>query len=265
MLGVYNYTVILTYIGMLFSFAGIHFVFSNSDRSFILALLCLMIAGIMDMFDGKVASTKKNRSDFEKLFGIQIDSMADIISYGVFPSLIVYKLAIGDIHYPVEHPIQARIAICICAIYLLSALIRLSYFNVDEMERQTKTTESRHEYKGLPVTSVAIVLPVVFITSYFMGNARPPILPCLGLLLLMSILFITPFKMPKPALLGKIIMIIIGLLEFVMLILGKAYCVPTEKKEPSVMFENQVNIEDELNDSDSINLKSMIIKDYKNE
>ena len=37
LLGVYNYTVILTYVGMLFSFAGIHFVFSNNDRSFILA------------------------------------------------------------------------------------------------------------------------------------------------------------------------------------------------------------------------------------
>ena len=171
LLGVYNYTVILTYVGMLFAFAGIHFVFSNNDRSFILALLCLMIAGVMDMFDGKVASTKKNRTPSEKLFGIQIDSMADIISYGVFPALIVYKLAIGDKQYPVDHPWQARIVICICALYLLSALIRLSYFNVDEMERQNQTSESRHEYRGLPVTSVAIVLPAVFIVSYFMGNS----------------------------------------------------------------------------------------------
>ena len=155
LLGVYNYTVILTYIGMIFSFAGIHFVFSNSDRSFILALLCLMVAGVMDMFDGKVASTKKNRTDDEKLFGIQIDSMADIISYGVFPSLIVYKLAIGDAQYPVEHPWQARGVICICAIYLLCALIRLSYFNVDEMNRQKKT-RSFTPWHGLVVTKLRI-------------------------------------------------------------------------------------------------------------
>lgn len=245
LLGVYNYTVVLTYVGMLFSFAGIHYVFSNNDKSFILALLCLMISGIMDMFDGKVASTKKNRTDSEKLFGIQIDSMADIISYGVFPSLIVYSLAIGDIHYPIEHPIQSRIAICICALYLLSALIRLSYFNVDEMERQSKTSEGRHEYKGMPVTTVAVVMPAIFIISYFTGNARPPILPCLGLLILLGILFITPFKMPKPKLFGKIILIIIGLIEFIMLLLGKAYCVPTIDKDPSLMFENKVIIEQE--------------------
>ena len=262
LLGVYNYTVILTYIGMLFSFAGIHFVFSNSDRSFVLALLCLMIAGIMDMFDGKVASTKKNRSDSEKLFGIQIDSMADIISYGIFPSLIVYKLAIGDVQYPIEHPIQARIAICICSLYLLSALIRLSYFNVDEMQRQSQTTDKRHEYRGLPVTSVAIVLPTVFIGSYFTGTARPPILPCLGLLLLMGILFITPFKMPKPAFLGKLILIVIGLLEFVMLLLGKAYYVPTKHNESSVMVENHAVIQDSVkNDTDTVDLKSLISGD----
>jgi len=244
LLGVYNYTVVLTYVGMLFSFAGIHFVFSDNDKSFILSLLCLMISGIMDMFDGKVASTKKNRTDFEKLFGIQIDSMADIISYGVFPSLIVYSLAIGDIYYPVEHPIQARIAICICALYLLSALIRLSFFNVDEMQRQAKTTESRHEYRGLPVTSVAVVMPAIFIVTYFTKSARPPILPCLIFLVLLGVLFVTPFKMPKPGLVGKIVLILIGLIEFVLLLLGKAYYVPSYHEDPSLMFENKVVVDE---------------------
>ena len=251
LLGVYNYTVILTYIGMIFSFAGIHFVFSNSDRSFILALLCLMVAGVMDMFDGKVASTKKNRTDDEKLFGIQIDSMADIISYGVFPSLIVYKLAIGDAQYPVEHPWQARGVICICAIYLLCALIRLSYFNVDEMNRQKKTSESRHEYRGLPVTSVAIVLPAVFIISYFAGSARPPIQPAAILLMVMALAFISPFRLPKPALAGKLVMIIIGLAELALLMLGKSYCVPTTDKDPSVVFENTAVIEDDADSAEN--------------
>ncbi|MCR4821895.1 MAG: CDP-alcohol phosphatidyltransferase family protein [Treponema sp.] len=244
LLGVYNYTVILTYVGMLFSFAGIHFVFSNHDRSFILALLCLMVAGVMDMFDGKVASTKKNRTPAEKLFGIQIDSMADIISYGVFPSLIVYKLAIGDKLYPIDHPTQARIVICICALYLLCALIRLSYFNVDEMERQNQTTESRQEYRGLPVTSIAIILPGVFIVSYFLGSSRPPIQAAAILLVFMSLAFITPFKMPKPHLLGKIILIFVGLIELAMLLLGKAYYVQTPKEDPSIVFENPATPEE---------------------
>ncbi len=238
LLGVYNYTVVLTYVGMLFSFAGIHFLFSSEDKSFILALLCLMIAGVMDMFDGKVASTKKDRTPSEKLFGIQIDSMADIISYGVFPSLIVYTLALGDKHYPIEHPWKARIVICICALYLLSALIRLSFFNVDEMERQAKTTDGRRTYLGLPVTSAAIVLPAVFIGAYFAGNSRPPIEIAAFFLMLMAILFITPFKMKKPHLVGKLILVIIGFIELTLLLVGKACYVPSVESEPSILFEN---------------------------
>lgn len=220
LLGVYNYTVILTYLSVFFSFAGIHFVFSNSDNNFILALTCLMISGTMDMFDGKVASTKKDRTDSEKLFGIQIDSMADIINYGVFPSLIVYSFVVKE---SFTHPIQARISIAICGIYILCTLIRLSYFNVDEMERQSKTNEKRAEYSGLPVTSIAIVLPAVFIICYFSKTPCPPVFPCLFVLVLLGSLYLIPFKMPKPAVFGKIVLVLIGTIEFILLlVIGNA-------------------------------------------
>lgn len=220
LLGVYNYTVILTYLSVLFSFAGIHFVFSSSDNNFILALTCLLISGTMDMFDGKIASTKKDRTDSEKLFGIQIDSMADIINYGVFPSLIVYSLIVRE---SLNHPVQTRISIAICGLYILCTLIRLSYFNVDEMERQAKTSEHRIEYSGLPVTSIAIVLPAVFIINYFLIAQFSPLFPCLFILILLGALYLIPFKMPKPAMLGKILLIVIGITEFVLLlVIGNA-------------------------------------------
>ena len=72
MLGVYNYTVILTYIGMLSGFSGILCAF---EGNVVWAIVCLMISGVCDMFDGKVASTKQERSRSEKRFGIQIDSV----------------------------------------------------------------------------------------------------------------------------------------------------------------------------------------------
>lgn len=50
MLGVYNYTVILTYFGMLISFTGIFFTTHGDLRN---AMLCLMVSGVCDMFDGK--------------------------------------------------------------------------------------------------------------------------------------------------------------------------------------------------------------------
>ena len=79
LIGYYDYTVILTYLGMLFAFSGILMVIGEDYWD---AVFCLMLAGICDMFDGAVAATKV-RTDSEKRFGIQIDSLSDLISFGV--------------------------------------------------------------------------------------------------------------------------------------------------------------------------------------
>ena len=126
MLGMYNYTVILTYLGMLSGFAGILCILENKSEA---AIVCLMIAGICDMFDGKVASTKKERSRSEKRFGIQIDSLSDLVCFGVLPAIIVYSLG------------GTWVRTVACAVYVLCALIRLAWFNVDEEERQEKERE----------------------------------------------------------------------------------------------------------------------------
>ena len=90
MIGIYNYTVVLTYIGMLSGFAGITFAMHDNLHS---ALICLVIAGVCDMFDGKIASTM-DRTQREKRFGIQIDSLSDLISFGVLPAVIVVSHSI---------------------------------------------------------------------------------------------------------------------------------------------------------------------------
>ena len=85
MLGFYNYTVILTYFGVLTGFTGITCVLAENRSG---ALTCLLIAGLCDMFDGKIASTM-TRTGREKRFGIQIDSLNDLICFGLLPALIV--------------------------------------------------------------------------------------------------------------------------------------------------------------------------------
>lgn len=89
MLGYYDYTVVLTYCGMLSAFLGVLHAISEQYSE---AIFCLMLAGICDMFDGAVASTKE-RTDREKVFGIQIDSLSDLISFGVFPGIFVYMIS----------------------------------------------------------------------------------------------------------------------------------------------------------------------------
>ena len=116
MLGIYNYTVILTYLGMLSGFSGILFVLGGNIWA---AIVCLLISGVCDVFDGKVASTKKDRTRSEKRFGIQIDSLSDLICFGVLPSVIVYALG------------GSWLRAVACGAYVLAALIRLAWFNVD--------------------------------------------------------------------------------------------------------------------------------------
>ncbi len=197
LLGYYNYTVILTYLGMLTGFFGIIYAF---DYNFKGAVFCLMAAGLIDMFDGTVAATRK-RTEPEKCFGIQIDSFSDLICFGVLPAVIVYN-----------HTSRNHVILAVCALYLLCALIRLAYFNVDEQERQKHSDSSREIYYGLPVTMSALFLPVVHGAVCLFGLNHLFISP--AALLIMSVLFLLPFKVRKPKLLGKTILIISGVLVF---------------------------------------------------
>lgn len=207
LLGYYNYTVILTYIGMLTGFIGIVYAFENNAFG---AVICLMIAGLCDMFDGTIASTKE-RTQQEKCFGIQIDSLSDLICFGVLPAITVYSQS--------KH---SQIVLMVCSLYLLCALIRLAYFNVDEQERQQSSDTSREIYYGLPVTLSALFLPIAH-GAGCLFSWRPAIAPTAALMT-MAIMFLIPFPLRKPKVIGKICVILCGILEvgFVLFACGGA-------------------------------------------
>ena len=201
LLGYYNYTVILTYIGMLTGFIGIIYAFEKNAFG---AIVCLMVAGFCDMFDGAVASTRK-RTPQENCFGIQIDSFSDLICFGVLPSIIVYS----------QNNLNPLV-LGICAFYVLCALIRLAYFNVDEQERQQGSDSAREVYYGLPVTMSALFLPVVYglVVTFSRGEVVAPA----ATLLMMAMMFLIPFRLKKPKLIGKICMVVCGLVEIAFVI-----------------------------------------------
>lgn len=197
LLGYYNYTVVLTYIGMLTGFIGIVYAFEGNSFQ---AVICLMIAGFCDMFDGAIASTNKKRTEQEKCFGIQIDSLSDLICFGVLPASIVYSMSSHN-----------YIVLAISAMYVLCALIRLAYFNVDEQERQKKCAGSRELYYGLPVTLSALILPTIYGISSL--SSRKMYVSLTISLLVTSVLFLLPFPLKKPRLIGKICVVLCGLAE----------------------------------------------------
>ena len=154
LLGFYDYTVILTYMSLLFAFAGM---ILSGKGMHTAAVFCLMFCGICDAFDGTVARTKKNRTEDEKAFGIQIDSLCDAVSFGVFPALLSVRMGLNGI-----------LGMAIEAIYRLCAVIRLAFFNVQEAKRQQAEEGKRKTYRGLPVTSISMVYPVVALLQLFL-------------------------------------------------------------------------------------------------
>ena len=125
MLGVYDYTVVLTYVSVLISMGGMLFSMNGYPR---MAIVCLALSGFCDMFDGKIARTKKNRSDDAKAFGIQIDSLCDVVCFGIFPIMICYSLGM-----------KGWASILVLIFYGIASVIRLGYFNVMEAKRQNET------------------------------------------------------------------------------------------------------------------------------
>ena len=153
-IGFYDYTVILTYLSLMSAVAGI---LLSSQGRFTAAILCLMFSGLCDGFDGAVARSKKNRTDDEKAFGIQIDSLCDAVSFGLFPALWAYFYGLKGI-----------VGIVIVALYSLCAVIRLGFFNVLEGKRQQTEGGCNKTYRGLPITTSSIILPLVYMTRAFL-------------------------------------------------------------------------------------------------
>lgn len=203
MIGYYSYTVILTYLSLLISLVGI---ILSLGGHFYTAITCLLLSGLCDMLDGKVARTKKNRTEEEKRFGIQIDSLCDLVCFGVFPVVIGYSLGVRS-HYGVAY----------MGLYLLAAVIRLAYFNVSEETRQQETDENRKYYQGLPVTSVSIIIPIIFLLKHFF--ARKFIVLYEIALIAIAFLFVLDIKIKKPdrkmtIILGVVVSLIVGRLIY---------------------------------------------------
>ena len=135
MIGVYDYTVIATYLSLLLGLGGLYSAAQNEPLD---AMLCLMLAGLLDAFDGRIARTKKDRTEQEKRFGIQIDSLNDLVCFGVLPAAIGWSMDCDRLWF-----------LATMSFFALCALIRLAYFNVTEEERQGRTSENRAYYLGV--------------------------------------------------------------------------------------------------------------------
>lgn len=200
MIGCFNPSVILTYVGIALSLSGIYNLLMITDYESVnrvdIAVICLILAGICDLFDGVIARRCK-RNETQKKFGVQIDSLADVISFLIFPSVLLYYICRS----------RSEIIYLVMAFYTLSGINRLAWFNIH--------SETFHNvFQGLPVTYAALIIPCFYV---FMGGFHPvlrmvlPVVYCV-----LGLLFSLNIRIPKP---GAKFYPVFGVLAIVLIIL----------------------------------------------
>lgn len=199
MIGYYNYSVVLTYIGLITAMFGMVRSLGGDPQA---GVLCLMICGLCDTFDGTIARRCK-RTESEKRFGVEIDSLCDLVCFGVFPTVLGY--AVG---------LRGWFWLLTMSFFVLAAVIRLGYFNVQEIERQNSGGGHRVHYEGLPVTSIALIAPVLLLLDAFVKVSSLRVYNA-GLLVV-GILFILKIKIRKPYDSGLVALAAVGLVIFAM-------------------------------------------------
>lgn len=226
MIGYYDYTVVLTYLSMLSATSGIMLCLNDIGHPY-LGMFFLMFCGLCDAFDGKVARTKKNRTEQMKQFGIQIDSLSDLVAFGVLPACIGIAMLRSSIEFSIfpdfkflhladKSAIIKVILTLIAVFYALAAMIRLAFFNVLEEERQkTEGGGVNKTYLGLPVTSAALVFPTILLIHIFC-SADLTLLYFI-FLAIVGFLFVSRIQIKKPTTKGVLIMITVGLIEAIAL------------------------------------------------
>ncbi|MCI8394072.1 MAG: CDP-diacylglycerol--serine O-phosphatidyltransferase [Bacilli bacterium] len=195
MIGIYNYTVLFTLFGTITGLISITEAMSGNLE---IALLGLLVCGFFDMFDGTIARTKKNRTEFEIQYGIQLDSLSDVVCFGALPTIIAFQIT---------KPLGLWQSLTI--LYMVASISRLAYFNVEEAMRREKENGRRKTYTGLPVTTAAIIFPILYLFSFWIPNFFPVFY--LTGVLITACFHISKIKVPHLEKKGLIICLIIGI------------------------------------------------------
>lgn len=137
-------------------FCGFFAIIRIVNGDYVTAAWVLILAGIFDLLDGRVARMTKTQSGF----GLEYDSLVDLTSFALAPALLVYKWALSDFH---------KLGWVASFLYFACGALRLARFNV-----QSTNVEKKH-FQGLPSPGAAsvIITSVIFFNAIGMG-ATPP-------------------------------------------------------------------------------------------
>ncbi len=159
-------------------FSGFLAILQIIEKNYITAVLLIILAGTFDFLDGKIARWLHEESEF----GIQIDSLADIVSFCAAPALLINNI------YSSELGIIGNI---ISFFPLLFGAVRLARFNV------IASTEPKKYFTGLPVPAAAVTIGAFVWFNYNLNNSYGDAKIALPLVVIISFLMITNIRFAK--------------------------------------------------------------------
>ena len=137
-----------TLVGVCIGLTSIKFAF---DDRFGLAIICIIVAGLIDGLDGRIARLIKGTSQVGK----ELDSLTDVISFGVAPAFIMYFWQLNTL---------GRVGWLICLIYVICVALRLARFNVNS-ETQSSWKDNFFEGMPSPAGGILVLLPLIYSKS----------------------------------------------------------------------------------------------------
>lgn len=168
---------------------GFYSVILAINRRWLEAATLLTVAALMDGLDGMVARATNTTSEF----GLNFDSIVDVVSFGVCPALIIYLKWLTPEVFNTN-----RFGWMLAFFYLMGGAIRLARFNVKAYSQD----DSKHrDFRGLPITAAALTLSTtLWVYSKYADNFRffkiiPYIIP--GLIIVLTYLMISNIKYPS--------------------------------------------------------------------
>lgn len=157
---------------------------ATNDDDFYRAALLLVFALFFDMLDGRVARLTKT----ESAFGLQLDSLADVVSFGVAPGLLVYHWSLYQ---------TGTVGLVVGFVFAGAGAVRLARFNVLSMNEHGRPTKPGKYILGLPVPGAAGIL----ISLVVAHHAAPGVLlgprtawAMVGLTLFLAFLMVSTIK-----------------------------------------------------------------------
>ena len=137
-----------TLVGVCIGLTSIKFAF---DERFGLAIVCIIVAGLIDSLDGRIARLIKGTSQVGK----ELDSLTDVISFGVAPAFIMYFWQLNSL---------GRVGWLICLIYVICVALRLARFNVNS-ETQASWKDNFFEGVPSPAGGILVLMPLIYSKS----------------------------------------------------------------------------------------------------